>query len=248
LAVISVIAALVLVSSVAVSAWLFTQQNTGKIVIQGSGAALFLDSGCTQPLTPATVLDYGQLRNSSNSTITVSLWLKATGTDSIRPTIAVTGLPAYIGLFENTLGQITSTPTLLYTPASVTWAAGAYTCISDGAITAGQTTVVAVSGPFGTPPTWIKFADNGEYCAVTAMDAPAKTLTIVRGQGGSTATPHASGASFTFGTLTVIPEAPLQPGEVRPVVLKLRALLDLTPYLGATVTAWQIIFTATSDY
>ena len=255
--IISFFLVMALAGGAVLGAWAFSQSNPGQIVIKGSGVGLFTDSACTQALSPSTTLNYGELRNSGNSTVTINLWLKATGTDAIKPTLAVTGLPAYISLFSGAT-QISATPTPLYTPASATFTPTVPAINSSilGAINASATAIVLTnvsatpSGDLPTPaaPWWFKFSDNGEIVRVTNFDIPTVTATCVRGQGSTTATAHSAGAAISFGSLVVVTEVPLAPGAILPVSLQLKALSDLTPYLGQTITSWQVVFVATSDY
>lgn len=243
----TILLVLTLGTTAALSAFMFQQQQGATVTIKGSGAALFKDQACTQPLLVSDVLAFGEVRATANST-TVTVWLKNTGTDTLKPTLSVTNLDSALALTESTYGAINSTPKPLYIPDSATWAPDA----TSGIHLAAAITATQVAG--------ITFADvdkfatyqvvklENEYIHYTSVVGGGKELAgVTRGYGFSTPAAHDTTPVGVCGTLTINAGTPMAVGAVLPIALTLSAPGDVTGKLGNLVN-FQITVTVTSNY
>jgi len=220
------------------------QQNPATVTVKGSDARLFSDAACTVPLAPTSTLAFGDVRVETPSQ-TVTIYLKNTGTDPIRPKIQQSGLSAPLSLVETAKGTVATAPafTLLYQPGSLAPDGMTHHIVMAGGLSASATTI-NYDAPSDTHamPAVIKIDD--ELIIVNTQNVNGRALEgCQRGAHGTTAATHADGALITFGTYT--PEVPLAAGSVLPIPLKVQADTGAVP---GPLIPFNTVIVATSDY
>lgn len=211
--VIAVGLSILLVTTGALAAFLWSMTVPSTVKIIGGEVLAFEDEACTIPLVD---LDFGTIR-ADETTASIAFWIANIGDDPVYVAIAQADLDALLVLYEGVDTVVPADPSRLPLTTGLiqVYQDTATTTSLFGPIDEAGTSLCVATGDWGTPgPGVIRIDDELIYYG-SAVDQGDRTdlNNCQRGYDGTTAASHAEGASVILQELGDIPGYVLAPTE-----------------------------------